>query len=562
MRVWLTAVLWMGCAERPLYLPEATADLSPAQDLSVPDAGADLSVVDLAMPDLALPLLRQLSPLSTATVTSHRPTLRWSGGTAQARVDLCADRACGTLLGSATTAATGGSARPDAPLAPGVVFWRVREGSAVTPLWELWVGARDAATDTSWGATLDVNGDGHPDVAVANRYAVAGVEPGYVYLGGPNGPTTTPAAMLADDTVKAPDWYGMWKVAAAGDLDGDGFGDLAFSSIQADLPGSPPNLGGMVHVLYGSAGGLDMSRTVVLRGPADTYEFGRSFLGGVDINGDGYGDLVVTSLSFNAPFFVFFGGPQGVSASSQQRVTTTSINAGLSLAAGDFNGDGRGDLALSTQDDIGNNFGAGRVLVYYGSPNGLGPQAHIDAPPNAKAFSFVLGVFDHDGDGFADLVAAGTNASPAYDAHLFIYHGAPGGLPTTASAQVAPPTDLVDAQPAGDVDGDGRDDLLFSQRGLTSVPGHAALYLSGPGALQPLAGPGEFGSSLAGANDVDHDGHPDVLIGAPDQPLGRVFFFFGGPAGVVNADMGRLVEIDSPPVDGGSAFGAFVSGSY
>jgi hypothetical protein len=555
-----TLLLLAGCPDRPLYLPETAADLSHPRDMAVP---ADLEPPDLAAPDLKTPPLHPLSPLSTATVMSHRPTLRWLGGTPDATVDLCRDRGCSQPLGAATTVAAGGSARPDAALPSGVIFWRVRDGSALTPTWQMWVGARDAA-DTSWGATLDVDGDGSSDVAVADR-ALDGIERGYLYAGAAAGPALTPSTILSDSTVTAPDWFGMWKLTAVGDLDGDGFGDLAFSSIMANHPSAPPKLGGMVHVVPGSAGGLDFSRMVVLRGANDTSAFGSSFLGGVDVDGDGYGDLVVTSLGFDAPFFIYFGGPGGVSESRSQRIATTSLDAGALVAAADFNGDGWSDLALSARsDDVGSRFAAGRVRIHYGSANGLGAPVFIDAPPSVTNFSQSLGAFDHDGDGFGDLVVVGSNASPSYDDRIFVFHGGPMGLPATFSVAITPPTDLMIVQVAGDIDGDGRDDLVFAQHGPVALPSHATLYLSGPGSSQPLSGPGNFAFSVAAANDIDRDGHSDVIIGAPSDVAGRAFVFFGQAGGLAAPDMGRFpVEIDAPATpDGGAAFGSYVSGSY
>src|SRR5258706_3287551 len=110
-------LLLVGCSHRPLPLPEAVddggladasavpavadlaaRDLGSAADLAAPDlAIVDLAIVDLAPADLRRPPLRLLAPLSTSTVTSHRPSLRWEGGAAPV-VELCRDRACNQRL--------------------------------------------------------------------------------------------------------------------------------------------------------------------------------------------------------------------------------------------------------------------------------------------------------------------------------------------------------------------------------------------------------------------------------------------------------------------------------
>jgi hypothetical protein len=114
-----------------------------------------------------VPPPRALAPLSTATVSSRRPTLRWNlvGETTGAHVEICRDRACSNLIERFD--ATGSSGRPTENLPAGVVFWRLRgragavTGETTSQTWQFTVGARSASTiDTSHGTTVDVNGDG------------------------------------------------------------------------------------------------------------------------------------------------------------------------------------------------------------------------------------------------------------------------------------------------------------------------------------------------------------------------------------------------------------------
>ena len=96
-----------------------------------------------------------------------------SGVVGAATVDLCADRACATLVGSATVDGGGAAATPDAELPAGPIFWRVRAGATTSATWEMFVGHGSAPVDTSWGATLDLDGDGVPDVAAGATSGVA-----------------------------------------------------------------------------------------------------------------------------------------------------------------------------------------------------------------------------------------------------------------------------------------------------------------------------------------------------------------------------------------------------
>jgi hypothetical protein len=113
------------------------------------------------------------SPLSTSRVTSQKPTLRWelSSGVPDVTVDLCLDRACTRPIGDSVHV-TGTSYALTSPLAAGVVYWRLHPGTVAnvtSPTWQFTVGHRSAAVDTSWGTTLDVNGDGPPRPIKADR---------------------------------------------------------------------------------------------------------------------------------------------------------------------------------------------------------------------------------------------------------------------------------------------------------------------------------------------------------------------------------------------------------
>ena len=201
---------------------DATADapraLDGGSDATRTDANADM----LQLPPSAA--LRLIAPLSTSTVTSQRPTLRWSLDPTcdGAHVQICRDRACTREVAGFDV--YGGSGAPPSNLPKGVLFWRaygLDDGAIVrgwTPTWQFTVGARSAPVDSSWGTTLDVNGDGYADVAVG--------EPGTgqvnVYLGGPSGPPSSPSLVLTE--ASSGSGLGVF-IASAGDVNGDGYAD-------------------------------------------------------------------------------------------------------------------------------------------------------------------------------------------------------------------------------------------------------------------------------------------------------------------------------------------------
>ena len=301
---------------------------------------------------------RPIAPPSTATVGSRRPRLRWdmTGVAGAATVDLCADRACATLVGSATVDGSGAAATPDAELPAGVVFWRVRTAAATSATWELFVGHRSAPlADSHWGATLDVDGDGVPDVAASAPGGVA------VWRGGAGG-LGAPATTIAN-----PDAAGSkfgYAITAAGDLDGDGYGDLAV--------GECGGAGGKVHVYYGGPDG-SLARTLTLGAPDAANGFGCRLAAAGDVDGDGYADLAVARVGddFSGGLYVFRGGAGGLGTMAA-RIDSPDYKPsrlGYSLAGvGDLDGDGYADLVAS---EIDASAASGRAHVYRGGPDGI-----------------------------------------------------------------------------------------------------------------------------------------------------------------------------------------------
>jgi hypothetical protein len=478
------------------------------------------------------PAPRLIAPLSTARVTSRRPRLRWDlgGAAAAATVELCADRGCSQSLGSATVDASGAAATPDGELPSGVVFWRVHAGGQMSATWELFVGKRSAPVDTSYGAILDLDGDGVPDVAASTKSG--GVA---IYFGGAAGLMRAPLVIANPDGAKASFGY---QVIAAGDLDGDGFGDLAVG--ECDPKGS------RVHVYFGAGGGAATSRTQALDSPDGMSGFGCRLAAAGDLDGDGFADLAVArvGLDFSGGLYIYRGGAGGLPATAP-RIDSPDYHPsrlGYSLAGiGDIDGDGFDDLAAT---EIDYSALSGRLHVYFGGPGGISNQHQVTLlSPDPSGLQFgasVASAGDLDGDGHPDLVVA----SPAVSAtkvppKAHVYLGGPGAI---KSGVVGLDSEV---EGAGDLDGDGYDDLVASS------PDQLVAFFGRAGGIAPdgvsvaAAGQGTNPRHLASAGDLDGDGMSDLLVGDG----AGLELFLGGAGGL---DRARLIAVTPPGGAGGA----------
>lgn len=478
--------------------------------------------------------------MSVSFLTSRHPTFRWQlpSGADGARVDLCADRACERLL--VTFDAAGDHGAPPVDLPAGPVFWRLRgtvsgaAGAAISATWELVVPAQSAPVSTAWGAMLDANGDGFGDVAVGDSDAFAPTQHVYLHHGGAAGPSAAPSSVLS---VASPVARFAASIASAGDVDGDGFGDL--------LVGSPGE--DSVYFYRGGPGGFADPPSAVLAGPA-TSSFGAAVSGAGDVDGDGYADIVV-GLPLRAPpagslvqgaAILYYGGPGGPSSSRSIELGPRSGSDAQGFgtfvsAAGDIDGDGLGDVAVwggieSTDPQY--------VLAYYGGahPFGVAPSAllHYDgtSPSWLGSANLLACAGDTNGDGYPDLVMS-TPVPPNVgftSDHLSLFYGGPNGVALVPSRRIPSPlatTDHFGLSVAGlDANQDGLDDLATSTASYAQPPVVALLYLGaapGPALAATITTTDpttllerEVGSS----GDIDGDGFPDLVVGFPSRVTG------------------------------------------
>jgi len=323
----------------------------------------------------------------------------------------------------------------------------------------------------------DVNGDGYSDVAVGvsngvfASYSNGGVE---VYYGSASGISASPSWSKSSGVSQ--DEFGS-SVATAGDLNGDGFSDIIAGAWKLNSES------GAAYVFYGSQSGLSSDAGWTASGSYGSW-YGYSVSGAGDVNGDGYGDVVVGAplLSSYGGAYVYHGSSAGLSASPNWQFVSFSANSrfGISVAcAGDVNGDGFSDVLMGqSRYQIGAVY-AGAVSCYYGSPTGLNtlyPEWFVTAPNEYNAFEFggcVASAGDVNGDGYSDVLVSAPN--PFGD--VYFYYGSANGLPLTYNLNCnnAPSMRFgYSAASAGDVNGDGYSDVIIGA--YFSNGGSAYLY--------------------------------------------------------------------------------------
>ena len=148
-----------------------------------------------------------------------------------------------------------------------------------------------------------MNRDGYADVIVGAFLSTAGEGGAYLYLGSAAGLATTPAVSFA---VSGSGGFGV-SVASAGDLNGDGFGDLVVGA------SSTAGSAGSAYVYLGSATGPSNTPATTLAGAAASAFYGISAACAGDVNGDGYADLIVGAENETIAGTVGVGAPTSIS---------------------------------------------------------------------------------------------------------------------------------------------------------------------------------------------------------------------------------------------------------
>ena len=302
------------------------------------------------------------------------------------------------------------------------------------------------------------------------------------------------------------------------DLNGDGYVDII---IKKD--GDLVTMIDTVIIYWGTDHGLDSSKTTKLCGEKRSDKFGEVICVG-NIVGDSIVDLVVTAHDYNnlqGKIYIYRGG---TTFASTPYITflgdSMRYTLGWNCAIGDINNDGFNDLILRGYFQYGPPEQRFIYLdVYLGSQN-FDTLKYLRI--KGKEISVKgLAVFDVNGDGIDDLLWTNRDSAD----WVYIHYGGSNFSATTNLRLKDPGFPAVygvDIANAGDMNGDGYNDILIGTRTGTATS-YAYIYCGGPkinGEVDAYYQKymSDFGCSLAGIGDVNGDGLSDIIVGAPEYP--------------------------------------------
>ncbi len=338
----------------------------------------------------------------------------------------------------------------------------------------------------------DVNGDGYSDLIVGamdveTPFANSGAV--YVFYGRAGGIATT-ASTEADVTMSGPLNAQLGDAVAAGDLNGDGYDDIAAGATLEN--GSA----GTVRIYYGSAAGPSATATTVLSAENANDEAG-SFLQIADVDGDGFAELAVSSIGWAAGgvdgrVYIFSGSASGIAGGAATASLGTADATFSGVGGGelgvdpqfaDFNNDGRGDILIAANADLTYLF----LSTAAGFTSSVQTSADAMFTPAVASDSSSAGAGDLNNDGIPEMITTFPG--------LGLVSIIPGGSSIPASVGGADllyqftgtaSTFGIDLQ-TGDWDGNGYNDLAVSDTGF-GIPGRVFIYYGSEGGLDTSPG--------------------------------------------------------------------------
>ena len=403
--------------------------------------------------------------------------------------------------------------------------------------------------------------------------------------------TPARALTLVDPQVEDSSTHFGQSVAVIGDVTGDGVPDLVVggpfhdSEFEVSNGFGPPQDVGRAFLINGATlAEIAELNDPFFQMPVALPKFGGFFGFAVaalgDVNHDGVPDILV-GVPHHSNFdldhinageaFVLSGADESVLFTLNDPDEDEGNRFGYAVAGlGDVNGDGVPDMVIgvpkknATEDlpDV------GTAYIFSGA-DGSSIRS-LDPPTQVLSGRFgsaVANAGDVNHDGVNDVLVGAPGASKAY-----VFSGATGGLIFTMTSPAKPNADKIpsfgDAVAGGqDVDGDGTPDFVIGAPNQKSLQGAAYVFKGSDGTLmRSLKGPGQgfakFGTSVALTPDLTGDGKPDILVGAPDATVnglanaGEVLIFRGN-----NGRLFQTLTSEQPTAFAGFGF-AVTTGNF
>lgn len=320
-----------------------------------------------------------------------------------------------------------------------------------------------------------------------------------------------------------------WDVSAAGDINNDGYADFMVSSLLADYGGTNT---GSVYVIFGKASGyipefqlgitggqdgINGTNGFRIDGPATNTDFGYSISAAGDVNGDGFDDIIIGAKAANftgqngsGASYVVFG--KGTAFSTTMNVNSLDGTNGFRIVdstiyeatgysvsgLGDINNDGYDDLIIGAPYASTNATQNGAAYVVFGQAGGFSANLDLTSMSISQGFRLdgkyrfdqtgvsVSSAGDVNGDGYDDIIigADDTDHNGVHSGSAYIVFGKAGGYSATID--------------------------------LESLNGSDGFRIDGTGNLNPNISTfgNSVGANVSSAGDINGDGYADLLVGS------------------------------------------------